>query len=57
MLLEDQAGVVATDLAGDDICDVAAAPAGPGDGVHQGEGFFGQGDVRPDKGHRVPPSV
>jgi hypothetical protein len=54
---EDVAGVIAPDLAGHDVGDVAASAARSGDGVDEVERLLRQGDVRPDEGHRVSPSV
>jgi hypothetical protein len=45
--------MVASNLAGDDVGDVAAAAPWSGDLVDESEGFFGQRDVRSDEAHVV----
>jgi len=57
VILEDDPGIVTTDLAVDDVGDVAAAAARPGDGIDQGERLLGERDVGADEPHRVTPSV
>ena len=55
--LEDNAGVVATDLLGDEVGDIAAAASRPGDRIHERQRLLRQGDVRSHETHDVTPCV